>query len=171
MSNRDEISAAFYHVMRKARQTDLNLLHPGLTQSEYFVLRLLHKAYTNKEEIQGEENKEDVYVSSLIHALKVSPQAVSKLLRSLEEKDYIVRTVNINDRRNISVNITEAGIQALHYAQESLHAFADKIIDRMGEENMKELLTLVNSLFESIDEEMLQYQALGRHNYYFDNNK
>ena len=168
MVSRDEISAAFYHVMRKARQIDLNLLHPGLTQSEYFVLRLLNKANAGK---TAAKNNGDVYVSALIQALEVSPQAVSKLLRSLEEKEYIVRAINCNDRRNISVKITEKGAEALHYAQESLRVFAEKIIDRMGEDNMEELLLLVNKLFVSMDEEILQYQALSRNNTYLGNIK
>ena len=78
------------------RRMDWSKITPGVTQPEYLILTALH--------VQGEKNPDGpgVYVSSLAEELSVSVSMISKLLKSMEEKDWILRTIDKNSRRPLS---------------------------------------------------------------------
>ena len=85
------------------RHMDWSKITKGVTQPEYLILTALHVHHQEVPDSQG------IYVSALGEELSVSVSMISKLLRVLEEKGWILRTVDKNSRRNTFVTLTELG--------------------------------------------------------------
>lgn len=108
----------------------------------------------------------NVYVSDLQEKMQLSKPAVSQMLNSLEQKNLIKREINKTDRRKIEVSITDEGINALNKADEHFKSFINEITKRLGEDNTKQLLFLIEKL-ETISSDLLnehtcnQYQCKG----------
>ena len=92
--------------------------------------------------------KDNVKISDIKKFLSISKGAISHNLASLEKKGYITRTINENNRRNVIVTLTDDGraIMKEHYSQ-----FTNKleeIVSRLGEDNVKQLISIVNKMTE-----------------------
>ena len=94
------------------RRMDWSKITPGVSQPEYLILTALH--------VQREKNPDSpgVYVSSLAEELSVSVSMISKLLKSMEERDWILRTIDKNSRRNTFVSLASTGAAIYETATE-----------------------------------------------------
>ncbi len=80
--------------------------------SKVFTEDISFPEYVNLKYIDHLSKKSDnaaVQVSQLVDSLAVTPQAVSKLLRNLEDKGCIERYTNKSDRRITEVKLTKKG--------------------------------------------------------------
>ncbi len=89
---------------------------------------------------------EPVHVSRLARSLHVSMPAVSQLLRSLEEKQLIERTISKEDRRKVAVALTDRGEQLLASARASLISVAEFVVSSLGEDDTRECIRLLNRI-------------------------
>ncbi|MEK1829854.1 winged helix DNA-binding protein [Priestia megaterium] len=95
------------------------------------------------------------------------PQSIGELLSKLERKGYIVRTPSEKDRRVLSVELTEAGLEAIEATEEQDNNSG--IFDVLSEEEQDTLSHLMQKLNTYLDEEMLKQghdenQEFRRHN-------
>ena len=81
--------------------------------------------------------------SQLAMELKSSSGRVSALLASLEKKGYITREIDPSDRRNILVNLTEAGRRKNAEHVEEMRAMMCWVFQQMGERRTREFVDLV----------------------------
>ncbi len=125
-----------------------SLLCGGITQREYFVLEVLNT--------KGLKYGSGMYVSALADMIHVSMPQASRMLKNMEEKGYIRREIDENNRRNTFVYATEKGKEARIEAQREMDAFADRVIIRMGVENVKKLIELFNMSTDIMEEELLK---------------
>lgn len=102
------------------------------------------------------KDSEGIYVSEIARELRVSTPAVSKMLQGLEEKEYIERKTDQKDRRNTIVLLTEEGEKVRKRVLNEMEAFLQQVIERMGEENTKELVRLLELYTEVIREESMR---------------
>ncbi|HOO25754.1 MAG TPA: MarR family transcriptional regulator [Clostridiales bacterium] len=108
-------------------------------------------------EIRAKNKKkpgETVTVSDISQSLHVSLPAVSRTLNRLEEKNYISREIDKNDRRNIRLLITEEGREALDENVKKLTAFLQKAFDDLGEEKTKALSEILDELYLALCREI-----------------
>lgn len=119
-----------------------------LTQQEYMLLSAIACAQEAHPDSPG------VYVSALAEELVVSVSMVSKMLKALEEKGWIVRTIDPNSRRNTFVSLSGEGSRL--YEEEAARAEAAnrRIVARMGEETMARFLKDAEKLAECIAQEL-----------------
>ncbi|KFJ03795.1 MarR family winged helix-turn-helix transcriptional regulator [Bifidobacterium subtile] len=97
---------------------------------EPFVLRHLRKQGTSTP-------------SQLASALRSSSGRISAVLSSLEKKGFVTREVDVKDRRNILVSITDTGLeQALKDRDEARSAIC-WIFTQMGERRTRDFVDLV----------------------------
>lgn len=80
--------------------------------------------------------------------------AVSRLLKGMESKGYIVRYADINDRRSIRVQLTNCGIQKEQECVLILKNYSTRVIRRMGDDQMFEFLNLFNRMVDVMQEEL-----------------
>ena len=89
---------------------------------------------------------EDVY--------KRQGPAVSRTLKTLEDKGYIERDVNKADRRNTYVKLTASGEQKQEECEQIMSSFAHAVISKIDRDDMEQLIDCLNELYEASREEI-----------------
>lgn len=81
--------------------------------------------------------------SQLAAAMKSSSGRVSALLASMEKKGYITREIDPDDRRNILVNLTDAGRAKSEERAEEMRSMMCWVFQQMGQRRTREFVDLV----------------------------
>ena len=96
--------------------------------------------------------KKGYHVSEIHQDLHISKPAVSQALNSLEKRGYIIRTIDPDDRRKITVRVTGAGEAELENAREYYDRALKEVLNRFGAENTETLLVLLDRLMNILEE-------------------
>ena len=94
-------------------------------------------------------------VPKIQQKLHISKAAISYILNTLEKKNYITREIDPKDRRKVSISATPEGRAAAEQSMKKYDEIWDEILERFGEDNMKNLIELIQSLDEL-------YAAMGK---------
>ena len=78
--------------------------------------------------------------------LRISKPAISYILNTLEKKKYITREIDPKDRRKVSISATPEGKAAAEESKKKYDEMWSELLDRFGEENMRQLIRLINEL-------------------------
>lgn len=145
----------FMHVMNRFRRMHLADAFAGLSKGEFFTLEMLHKHRELHPEAAG------MYVTSLANHTHMSMPAMSRLLKTLEQKGYIERTVDKEDRRNTYISMTAKGTKVRAGAVAQMQALTCRVIQKMGEEDMQQLFSLWHKLMDIMEAEIREIKAKG----------
>ena len=74
------------------------------------------------------------------------------MLGSLEKKGYINRDIDKNNRRNLIVTLTPEGRGVLASQYDAFSGRLEKIISRLGADDVKQMITIVNRMIEITNE-------------------
>lgn len=96
----------------------------------------------------------DVKVSDIARYLELSAPAVSRTMKSLEEKEYIERQTDKQDRRNTFVKLTTKGEEQQKAWMNSFEEFSEAIFARLGDEKSNQLLEDLEAFVKASKEEM-----------------
>ena len=91
-----------------------------------------------------EENGSDL--TAIREYLSITKSAVSQMLRSLEKKGYLTRRINLRNRRNIVVELTELGRTALQEKSAEFNLRYECVTNNMREGDIKQIINLINRL-------------------------
>ncbi|MDR3540830.1 MAG: MarR family transcriptional regulator [Desulfosporosinus sp.] len=128
-----------FETMQKFQKIAMNTKMIGeISRLEFVILQLIN---TSSDANQG------VTMTTLSEHLNVSKSAVSQMINTLEDKDYVERTSTKNDRRIVYVRLTEIGEHSLEKALQSFLQVTNQIFGRMGEEDTETLLGLLDKLY------------------------
>lgn len=147
MTEEECLKARFIMTMHRFQRVRPGLLFQHISKGEFLLLDLIHKK-TDGPPSCG------VSVSELAAALRLQPPAVSRMLRALDVKGFIGRSVGREDRRNTYVYLTETGAQEREKNVAIFSDFAGTIIRNMGKEEMEQLIALWNRLVDVMEEEL-----------------
>lgn len=123
-----------------------------VSQGEFFALQMIELYQRRYPEEEG------IYVSNLAKNLRIAPSQASRMLRSLEERELIGRSVDTRDRRNTYVFLTENGKEINHHAQERMRSYFEGVWSTMGEERIDELIQLCNELADVMESELKRWK-------------
>lgn len=131
----------------------LRRFYPGdifedISMGEFKVLEILSCCSEGRDADQG------MYVSKMASMMEVSSPAVSRLLKSMEARDYIGRHVDSKDRRNTCVFITETGIKKRDECRKLAEDFLDRVINRVKPENVQRMLDLFHQMLDVMEDEL-----------------
>jgi len=134
---------------------ELKRLHAGgvgdgvLSRSEFFLLRALHEiAYPSGEGLCHK----GVHVSRICAHMRVSMPAVSQMLRALEKKQLIVRKMDVEDRRKITVSITPRGAELMHETRRRFEEGLCRVVSQLGEKDTQEFIRLCSRIKDILEE-------------------
>jgi DNA-binding MarR family transcriptional regulator len=85
-----------------------------------------------------------VHVADIVKEFSVTPQAISKQLRSCEQKGYIERNADKADRRNVIITVTPKGEQILEESQKKARLLQRKMVDKIGVKELRKLIEQVD---------------------------
>ena len=131
-----EESVAALNLLLSDGSVDLFERLSHVSKGEIFVLRYLH--------LQGVQ----VIPSAISGAMHTSTARVSAILRTLEKKGQIVRQIDVSNRRNILVDITEEGRQRLDAYAAQMRSYLMQVLSEVGEQDAREFVRLLTRLFE-----------------------
>lgn len=78
--------------------------------------------------------------------LSISKAAVSQMLRNLEKKNYIKRTIDKNNRRFIIVTLTQEGKDVLDIQLIKFNHRLEEIVSHLGEDEVRQMISIVNRM-------------------------
>lgn len=87
-------------------------------------------------------------VRKMQERLRISKPAVSYILNTLEKKNYIVRGIDADDRRKISISATPEGKEAARRSMAKCDEAWENLLQKFGEDNMRQLIDLLTTLNE-----------------------
>lgn len=142
-----DLQTRLMHAAHRFRNLRTDVFFEGISQGEFYMLEMIRKY------VEQNESTEGIYVSVLAKKLNISSPAASRMLRTLEEKRYIQRDVDRDNRRNTYVYLTELGDRVRRDATEVLQNYSSRVIRNMGKESIEALLVLWNQLGDVMEEE------------------
>ena len=114
----------------------------GLTKGEAMVMGML-----NEMERRGVE----ATPTTLTEKVHIHSAAGSRLLKGLEEKGYIVRSVSPKDRRKTVVALTDVGRELNDKVHNSIRRYWDETIQEIPQEDMQEFKRIWNLIMDSME--------------------
>lgn len=87
-------------------------------------------------------------LGQLIQELRISKQAAGQLVDTLVMRGYLTRTEDPNDRRKLTIALTERGRHAAATQSAAREKIDAELIARVGEENVKTMRRTLAALIE-----------------------
>lgn len=138
--------STFLSTVRHFHKLDWSKKLTACTQPEFLALSAIYYAQARHPDRPG------VYVSILADDLLTSVSMVSKMLKILEEKQWILRTIDPGSRRNTFVSLTDEGQDVYKRASQEMEAIHAAVIEKIGIENMLEFIELSADLARCYEE-------------------
>ena len=91
--------------------------------------------------------------------MAVQPGSASETIMKLEHSGLIVREANEDDRRTAVVRLTEEGEKRAREAADRRRTRADRLFERLSEEEKQQLLSLLEKLNDWNDEENIAFKG------------
>ena len=98
-------------------------------------------------------------VSSLTKAMEMPMPAVSRLMRGMEERGLITRSILPQDRRSIVVRVTAEGERLLDEFQESFHGFFGEVVNGEDPGDFDRAITGWNRLLDRMEGLLMERPA------------
>lgn len=142
------IQEEMFRAMFRLKHLNMSGMLKDISIGEYKVLEMCSGCPA------CDDGEDGVYVSGMAAQMRVSAPAVSRLLKGMEGKGYIARQTDAKDRRNTRVFITEAGRVKREECRVVLQNYTERVIGRMGENSMLQLLNLFNQMLGVMEDEL-----------------
>ena len=97
--------------------------------------------------------KEGTPSTQLGPKMGMEPTSLSRTLKTMEDKGYIIRTEDKKDKRKVLISLTEAGVSMRKIVKDFIIGFNDKIATSVTPKKMAVFLEVINQVDELIDEE------------------
>ena len=81
------------------------------------------------------------------------------MLKSLEDKKWIRREIDADDRRIVKVYLTEEGKLKRDYARKGVILFNDAIYEKIGEEKLSIFFEVMKNINEIVNNDTANYKA------------
>ena len=144
MNNRDGAALAFVELANKIVQMQHAVTVSGsVSNAEMTLLLYLYRL---------EKARNPIYPSTISEALQVSRPTITAMLNSLENKDYIVRSLDSKDRRRQRVSIRPEGRKVLRALSTSVGQRVEYARAKLGSEKIDMLVELLRDALACIDE-------------------
>ena len=92
------------------------------------------------------EHEGEALPSEISNKMNVSSSRIAQTLNSIENKGYVIREIDKDDRRRVLVKLTPEGrIEAEKHREKVLTAAA-KILESLGERDAKEYIRIIGRL-------------------------
>lgn len=118
-----------------------------MPRSEFITLHTISK-------LSKDHPHSKVCASDISSRLCISGPAVSRSLNRLEDKGLITRYMGQNDRRNVYIELTEAGMSELKMDMERYTEFLESALSYLSEDEMEQFIRLCNKIAQGMKTEI-----------------
>ena len=113
-----------------------------LTYNEAHVLGIL---------LRAEDTGRACTATMLIAETRLLKSQMNKVLTTLEDKGFLLRTRSEEDRRVILIHLTDTGRTAYLAEHEHIAAILDQLIETLGEDKARELTNGINEAVSALE--------------------
>lgn len=131
----------FTQIMYSFGNLDFSKYLNNCSKVEYVVLLKVN-------EYLETNNTDYVNVIKLSELLNVSTPAVSRVLKSLESKKYIIRNIDVFCRRNTRVKLTELGKTELNKCNDKLNEIFNSYFFELTKEEQEIFVNSVEKIYK-----------------------
>jgi DNA-binding MarR family transcriptional regulator len=132
-----------YSCLNMRRQLNKLISKGDLSQGEYLVLRNI---WLSNADLSGYSEKRYVKAAELSDMLELSRPSVTRILNELENRGFITRNINKEDRRSLKIELTEAGTEAIEKANRRILGIAERLVMSLGDSDTDKLIELIDKL-------------------------
>lgn len=143
--NQKEIQDIFLENVAMFQKLRDRIRFDELSRSEFAMLHMVHC----KEKELGQ-----LTLSELAAFLDVSSPAVSRMIKTLEDRNFIVKIPSKKDRRISYVSLTPEGEQLYEKCAEQMRKIGERTVEAMGVEPMSQMLSLFQEFFQTLEKEL-----------------
>ncbi|MBQ9609733.1 MAG: MarR family transcriptional regulator [Lachnospiraceae bacterium] len=140
--NTDEFLKAMY----RFHHLNIQVLIPELSRAEAIIINNLGTA--DREEGLG------LKMSTLGKVLCVSMPSLSRMIKGLEERGLVKREIDVRDRRNTYVVLTDKGRELFEKTDEVMTDFIMSVYERVGEKKLTQLGKLMSEMADVASDEI-----------------
>lgn len=141
----DEIRTELLKTTFRYGRANMGVPVGDISQGEFVAMQVIYHYQKERPEEYG------IGAAQLAAGVYSSPPAVSRVLNALEEKGYIVRETDPDNRRRTRIALTEKGEEVRQKGCKLCGDYFDRIVARMGEEKMLQFLSLWKELVEIME--------------------
>lgn len=123
------------------------LMFRDISRADFFAMNQIYHYMKDHPESPG------IYASRIAAQAHVSRAAVSRQLQQLENRGWIVRQTDPSSKRNVFVSLTEEGKTVIERQHEEGDEFFRRVIDRVGEDRMRQALELFRDIVCAMEQE------------------
>ena len=132
---------------------DFSAILEDISSAEYIILSKIEE-YTNKNKV------EYINVTKLSEELKVSTPAVSRILKGLETKKLLSKTVDIFCKRNTKVKLTEAGTKLVEKSYQRFEIFFEEIFKESTSEEQEVIIETLKVVYTKMYDNLQKYKGV-----------
>lgn len=129
-------------MIERFKSVDL-ILHRKLWQKLNLEVKPGHVMLLVKLARIAGDNPEGLRVSELASSFNVTASGVTQLVTVLEEKGYVSRTMDPDDRRAVRVSLTPEGCRLAESLKTAMDAIFKGLVEHLGHEKSRNLLALL----------------------------
>ena len=144
METRDDLYEDMFRAMNQFHKLKFSDMMQNMSKADFIVMNVI----MNK----GKDDK--MTISELAAIARMLPSAISRTLRGLEEKGYVERTINKNDRRNTYVELTAEGKKQTSAVQREMRDFGKTVMAKFDEQEMNQLILYLNNIYSIAEKEL-----------------
>lgn len=137
--NAEQLANLTFNLLANCQEKEVRLAEVhSLTQAEFRCLRLFG-------------SDETINNKAIAERMNLSPSRLTRIIDGLVGKEYIIREINPNDRRNMKVSLSKRGqllVQQLNRAYIDIHK---EILYDIEEDQHKPLITAMTNLLSALE--------------------
>ena len=105
------------------------------------------------------DKKKGTPATKIAPALGLEARSLTRMLKSLEDKKWIRREIDGDDRRVVNVFLTEEGKKKRDFARQGVILFNDAIYEKIGEEKLGIFFEVMQNINEIVNNDTATYKA------------
>lgn len=104
-------------------------------------------------------DKNGTPATKIAPALGLEPRSLTRMLKTLEEKNWIRRETDDNDKRIVNVFLTEEGKLKRDQAKKGVIVFNNLVYEKIGEEKLNIFFEVMKEVSKIVETESANYKA------------
>lgn len=117
-----------------------------ISPSDYLLLLTIEEKGTFDKTF----NQKTISISELAKELEMSKPALTKETKRLEKLGFIKKTTLLHNLKTRYVMLTPVGAEKLITERDAIYMLPNLVIEKLGEEDSKQFITLLNQINEII---------------------
>ena len=138
-NNAEQLANLTFSLLANCQEKEIRLAEVhSLTQAEFRCLRLFG-------------SDESINNKAIAERMNLSPSRLTRIIDGLVQKEYIIREIDPNDRRNMRVCLSHKGRVLVHQLNKAYIEIHKEILQDIDEDQHRPLITAMTHLLSALE--------------------